>query len=62
MTPSSSLTISPEAAVAVIASQIIGNAKLVMDAEIAVSDRLITNVPKMLGVASYENSSAKKKF
>jgi len=49
-------------AVAGIASQIIGNAQLVLDAEIAVNDRFIKKVPKMLGVESYEEKGVKGKI
>lgn len=38
-----------------VASQIIGNAKLALDAQIAVADRFIKEVPKMLGVETHED-------
>ena len=46
-------------AMASIASQIIGNAKLALDAQIAMSDRVIKNAPAMLGLEA-ENDSKKK--
>lgn len=47
-------------AVTLVASQIIGNAKLILDAQVAVNDGLISNAPKILG-ASYEDPFTKKK-
>ena len=46
-------------AMAGIASQIIGNAKLVLDAQIAIGDRLIKEAPKMMGLEA--NNDDKKK-
>lgn len=47
-------------AVAVVAAQIVGNAKLMLDAQVAVNDGLIKNAPKILG-ANYEDPFNKKK-
>lgn len=46
-------------AMAGIASQIIGNAKLCLDAQIAIGDRLIKEAPKMIGLEA--NNDDKKK-
>jgi len=42
-------------AMAGIANQIIGNAKLALDAQIAMDDRLLKTAPKMLGVETHED-------
>lgn len=42
-------------AMAGIANQIIGNAKLVLDAQIAIDDRLLKTAPKMLGIETHED-------
>lgn len=46
-------------AMAGLASQIIGNAKLALDAQIAMSDRVFKNAPAMLGLEA--DNDAKKK-
>ncbi len=40
--------------ISALAAQIIANARLALDARIAVNDGLIKNPPKMLGVEGYE--------
>jgi len=40
--------------ISALAAQIIANARLALDARIAVNDGLIKNPPKMLGVDGYE--------
>ena len=37
-----------------VAAQIIGNARLTLDAQVAVHDNMIKNPPKMLGTDGYE--------
>lgn len=46
-------------AMAGIASQIIGNAKLVLDAQIAIGDRLIKEAPKMMGLEAHNDDKKK---
>ena len=48
--------ISRSKAVGGIASYIIGNARLVLDAQVAINEGLIKAPPKMLGVKAYEES------
>ena len=42
-----------------VASQIIGNAKLALDAQIAMADRVIKNAPAMLGLEAQNDDNKK---
>ena len=43
-----------------VAAQIIGNAKLALDARIALDDRLIKDAPEMLGAGTEDEGKKKK--
>ena len=42
-----------------VAAQIIGNAKLALDAQLAIDDRLIKKAPAMLGVETHNDDNKK---
>ncbi len=48
--------ISRSKAITAVASQIISNARLALDAQVAINDGLIKNPPKMLGAEGYDES------
>jgi hypothetical protein len=45
-------------AMSFVASQIIGNARLALDAQVAINDGLLKNPPKMLGLEGYKDEEA----